>query len=161
MVMAFLRAFVVLFGVYLAITGNLEPANLILGLIVAAIITALVPPRSRAGSLSRLPGALWGLIRYLVILAVDIITNGINVARIVLDPALPIRPGIIAIPSGCHNEVATALSAHAISVTPGELVMGIDEQFTLYVHCLDVTHAAEYSAQAQAMRRELLSKILY
>jgi multicomponent Na+:H+ antiporter subunit E len=160
MILPFLRSVLLLALVYLAVTGNLEPANIVLGLLIAIVVTLLVRPRSGPTDLRRLPGALWGLARYTVILIVDIIKNGLNVARIVLDPALPIRPGIIAIPSGCQNELAAALSAHAITVTPGELVIGIDDQFVLYVHCLDVTRAAEHAAQAQAMRRELLSKIL-
>ena len=81
------------------------------------------------------------------------------VARIVLDPKLPIQPGIVAIHSGCKSELATALSAHAISITPGELVLGIDDKGVLYTHCLDATHAAQYATEAQALRRNLLSKI--
>jgi multicomponent Na+:H+ antiporter subunit E len=51
------------------------------------------------------------------------------------------------------------LSAHAITLTPGELVLGIDDQGVLYVHCLDVTQSAAYAAEAQQLRQELLSKI--
>jgi multicomponent Na+:H+ antiporter subunit E len=76
-----------------------------------------------------------------------------------LNPKLPIRPGIIAIDSGCSSELGAALSAHALSITPGELVIGIDDEGVMYTHCLDATHSAEYTAQAQAMRRDLLSKI--
>jgi multicomponent Na+:H+ antiporter subunit E len=160
MVLPFLRSVLLLTFVYLAVTANAEPANIALGLLIAGMVTLLVRPRSGPTDLRRLPGALWGLVRYTAILTLDIIKNGLIVARIVLDPDLPIRPGIIAIPSGCQSELATALSAHAITVTPGELVIGIDEQHVLYVHCLDVTRAAEHAAQAQTMRRELLSKIL-
>jgi multicomponent Na+:H+ antiporter subunit E len=99
------------------------------------------------------------LVRYLAILAADVVKSGIGVARIVLDPALPIKPGIITIPSCCESELGSALSAHALSITPGELVIGIDEAGVMYTHCLDATHSAEYTAQAQAMRRDLLSKI--
>lgn len=157
--MHYVRSILILLILYLAITGNLQISNIVLGTVVATIATLLLRPRPDSIDLHRLPSAAWALLRYISILAVDVVRSGINVARIVLDPALPIRPGIIAIPSGCDSELGVALSAHAITITPGEMVIGIDEQGVLYTHCLDATHAAEYAAQAQAMRRDLLSKI--
>ena len=157
--MHYVRVVLILLAIYLALTGNLQVANIVLGAMVAVIATLLLRPRPRRMDLRRLPGAIWATIRYIVILAKDIVTSGIAVARVVLDPALPIRPGIVAIASGCDSELGAALSAHALSVTPGELVIGIDEEGVMYTHCLDATHSAEYTAQAQAMRRDLLSKI--
>ncbi len=157
--MHYVRSILILLILYLAITGNLQISNIVLGTLVATIATMLLRPQPDSIDLNRLPLAAWALLRYISILAVDVVRSGINVARIVLHPALPIRPGIIAIPSGCDSELGAALSAHAITITPGEMVIGIDEQGVLYTHCLDATHAAEYAAQAQAMRRDLLSKI--
>ncbi len=157
--MHYVRSILILLILYLAITGNLQISNIVLGTLVATIATMLLRPQPDSIDLNRLPSAAWALLRYISILAVDVVRSGINVARIVLHPALPIRPGIIAIPSGCDSELGVALSAHAITITPGEMVIGIDEQGVLYTHCLDATHAAKYAAQAQAMRRDLLSKI--
>ncbi len=72
--------------------------------------------------------ALWALARYAGLLALDIVRSGIGVAAIVLNPRLPIRPGILAIPSECESELGVALSSHALSVTPGELVVGVDDE---------------------------------
>jgi len=149
----------ILLVIYLALTGNLQFSNIVLGTLVAAALSLLVRPQPGHTDLRRLPPAAWALVRYLAILAADVVKSGIGVARIVLDPALPIKPGIITIPSCCESELGSALSAHALSITPGELVIGIDEAGVMYTHCLDATHSAEYTAQAQAMRRDLLSKI--
>lgn len=157
--MYYLRAILILLAIYLALTGNLEPGNIILGTLVATIAALLVRPQGGRMDPRHLPVALWAIIRYIALLATDVIKSGIAVARIVLDPALPIRPGIVAIESGCESELGTALSAHALTITPGELVIGISKDGILYTHCLDATHSAEYAAEAQAMRRDLLSKI--
>ena len=98
-------------------------------------------------------------IRYALVLIYDLIVSGIQVARIVLDPDLPIRQGDIAIPTTCETEVAQALSAHAITVTPGEMVVEIDKDGTMYTHVLDATHAEEDAKRAQEMREEMLEKI--
>jgi multicomponent Na+:H+ antiporter subunit E len=157
--MARLRLTIPLFLVYLALTSNLAGNNLLVGLLVGAGLSWVLRPLPRPFSWRRLPTALLAVARYLLVLLFDLITSGVQVARIVLDPKLPIRPGVVAIPAGCESELATALSAHAISLTPGELVVEIDEDGVMYTHCLDATRAADYVTEAQQMRRDLLQKI--
>ncbi|MEJ2738014.1 MAG: monovalent cation/H+ antiporter complex subunit F [Anaerolineae bacterium] len=109
--------------VYLALTANLELSNLVLGLLIAAGLTLLLRPPRGTFELRRLPAALLALGRYLFIVAFNAIKSGLFAARLVLDPSLPVKPGIIAIPSGCDSELATALSAHSITLAPGEMVV--------------------------------------
>ena len=155
-----LRATIPIFLLYLLLTTNFEWRNMIVGLLLALGVTWLLQLQpQQMSSWTKVPGALWAVVRYLGILLVELFTSGIQVARIVLDPALPIQPGIIAIPSGCVSEQATALSAHSITLTPGEMVVKIDENNVMYTHCLDVTNAEKYVADAQARRRDLLGKI--
>ena len=145
--------------VYLALTANLELGNVVLGLLVAMGLTLLLRPPRGTFEPRRLPTALVALGRYLFVVFFDAIKSGLVAARLVLDPALPVKPGIIAIPSDCDSELATALSAHAITLAPGEMVMEIGKDGTMYAHALDATRAAEYVEEAQELRRELLRKI--
>jgi multicomponent Na+:H+ antiporter subunit E len=145
--------------VYLELSSNFELSNVVVGLLIVSGILLLIRPRRRPMAWRRLPSAIVALIKYVVILAYDLIMSGIQVARIVLDPALPIQQGIVAIPSECESELGSALSAHAITLTPGELVIETDEQGVMYTHCLDATKSEQYVAEAQKMRRDLLEKI--
>lgn len=145
--------------VYLALTANLEVSNLVLGLLIATGLTLLLRPPRGTFAPRRVPVALLALLRYLAIVASDAIRSGLVAARLVLDPDLPVKPGIIAIPSGCDSELATALSAHAITLAPGEMVVEIDEQGIMYTHALDATRAAQYVSEAQSLRSGLLRKI--
>ncbi|MFN3704650.1 MAG: Na+/H+ antiporter subunit E [Thermoflexales bacterium] len=145
--------------VYLALTANVELSNIGVGVIIGISIAVMLRPKPEPLSLSRLPFVLINLARYVVWLSVDIIRNGIRVARIVLDPKLPIRPGIIAVPSSMKTELGVALNAHAITVTPGEQVVEIGEDGTLYVHCLDVDSSLAGMEHAQRLRKEMLSRI--
>jgi multicomponent Na+:H+ antiporter subunit E len=149
----------ILWLVYLALTANLEASNLVLGLLIASGLTLLVQPRRRRIDLRRIPRAMLALVQYIVIVVYDVIKSGLAMARVILDPALPIKPGIIAIPSGCSSELATALSAHSISLAPGEMVVEISDDGVMYTHTLDITRAADYVADAQRLRRELLRDI--
>jgi multicomponent Na+:H+ antiporter subunit E len=145
--------------VYLALTANLQASNMVLGLVVATGLTLLLRPPRGTFELRRLPGAVSALIRYVLVVFGDAVKSGLVAARLVLDPALPVKPGIIAIPSDCDSELATALSAHAITIAPGEMVVEIGKDGTMYVHALDATRAAEYVEDAQQQRRKLLRKI--
>ncbi len=157
--MHYVRTILILLVIYLALTGNLQFSNIVLGVVVSGLAALLLRPQRGRMQLRRLPAAIWATVRYIAILIMDVVKSGITVAAIVLDPALPIRPGIIAIASDCNSELGSALSAHALSITPGELVIGIDEDGVMYTHCLDATRSAEYVAAAQTMRQNLLSKI--
>ena len=133
--------------VYLALTANLEFSNLLLGLLIAIGLTLLIRPRRQRIELRRLPEAILAFGQYLLILIYDVIKSGLAVARILLDPALPVKPGIVAIPSGCKSELATALSAHAITLAPGEMVIEISKDGVMY------TDMAESSTTTSASDR--------
>jgi multicomponent Na+:H+ antiporter subunit E len=158
--MRYLWTTILLLPIYLALTANLELSNIITGGLVAFGVAALLRPAINPIGVRQLPGALWALIQYLGLLLIELIVSGLQVARIVLSPSLPIKPGIVAIPAGTDSELATALSAHAISVTPGELVVEIGDDGVMYTHCLDASQPEEVRLAAQQQRRDLLRRII-
>ncbi len=128
-----------LWAVYLALTANLEVSNLVVGLLIALGLTFLLHPDPRQVDLRRMPGAAWAALKFAAVVARDVIAGGLQVARITLDPRLPIKPAIIAIPSGTQSELAMALVADAITLSPGELVVEISRDGVMYTHTLDAS----------------------
>ncbi len=157
--LAYARLVFICLLLFLALTENVELSNIVLGVLIGILVAVILKPAPEDLSIRRLPMALFSLARYTAWLAVDIIRNGIRVARIVLDPKLPIRPGILAIKSDMKTELGIALNAHAITVTPGEQVVEIGDDGTLYTHCLDVVASAEDAEAAQRTRRRLMEGI--
>jgi multicomponent Na+:H+ antiporter subunit E len=158
--MHYVRTMILSLIVYLALTASLELGNVVLGVLVATLAAVLLRPARQPPGLRQLPGALLALVKYTVVMLWELIVSGLQVAHIVLSPSLPIKPGIIAIPSGTDSDLATALSAHSITVTPGELVVEISDDGVMYTHVLDVTMSEAARLNAQEQRRNLLSKIL-
>ncbi len=156
--MHYLRLTVSFWILYLLLTGNTQVSNLVVGLLVAGGVGLLVRPINREFPWSRFPGAVVASLQYAFILLWDLALSGFRVGRIILFNQ-PINPGIIAIPSGCKSELGTALSAHAITVTPGEMVVEINEDGVMYTHCLDVNKASDYVQRAQDIRLRLLQRI--
>ncbi len=157
--MRYLSLTFILTACYLLLTWNFELANIIIGLLVGFGIALLIRPHSGEFDIKRLPVAAYASVSYVVIIFYDLLVSGIQVGSIVLRPSLPIKPGIIAIPSGSESELATALSAHAITLTPGELVVEIGDDGVMYTHTLDASHPDKDARAAQDLRRKLLEKI--
>lgn len=159
--MNLLRGTLLLTAVYIALTANLQPSNILAGLLIALGVMFLLRPAGLRTTIKwRFTAAgIVAFFRYTLVLIYDLAISGVQVARIVLDPDLPIRQGDIAIPTSCETEVAQALSAHAITVTPGEMVIEIGEDGAMYTHLLDTTHGEEDIIRAQKMREEMLGKI--
>jgi multisubunit Na+/H+ antiporter MnhE subunit len=152
------RLILTLLFIYLLLTGNAYPGNLLLGLLLAVGLVLLIRPTHRSIN----PRNLWrmtrAVIRYLGLLLWDIALNAWWVTLVVFKRR-PFNPGIIAIDSNCQTELGVALSAHAITASPGEMVVEIGDDGKMYTHCLDVTDKDKLMADAQALRRDLLDDI--
>lgn len=118
-------------------------------------------------SLIKIPGQLVALVIYIIRLSIDVFLSGIDVGKRVINPALPINPGIqrIYTQDERNNELVSALSAHSITITPGELVVDFetdaDGKTVLIVHALD-TEASDIAKldRDQVNRLKLIKRIL-
>lgn len=144
---------------YLALTSNIEPLNILVGLILAVGVIFLVRPTVRSRSAGQSLRSFVAGLRYIGVLIYDVAASGIQTARLVLAPSLPIKPGVLPIPSNCDSDLGAALSAHAITLAPGEMVVEMDPENTMYTHALDASKAEAYVHDAQEMRRKLLDQI--
>jgi len=144
---------------YLALSASVGVPNLIIGLMIAIGVLGLLRPKRLPVNWTRLPSAFAALLRFMIALIRNVIISGLQVTRIVLHPKLPIKPGIIAAPPECDNEIGRAIGAHAISLTPGELLIEMGEDGTMYIHSLDVVETERLVQKAQEQRRGLIKQI--
>ncbi|MBX3706123.1 MAG: Na+/H+ antiporter subunit E [Pseudomonadales bacterium] len=128
--------FVLLFGIWLVITGFAASAWPV-GAIAAATGTVLsrsLLPRGHAwpapGPLLRLlAGFLWGSIR-----------GGFDVASRAFHPRAPLRPAWLEYRLRLPEGPARVSLGNLLSLMPGTLCAGCKREL-LYVHCLDREHA--------------------
>lgn len=157
--MKYLPIAVLVTFLYLLITADFSLLNIAVSLVVGFVISLIYRPQLGLLNIRNFPLAVWSMFRYILVLFADLIKSGLQVAWILLQSELPIRPGIITISANCESELANALSAHSISLTPGEIVVEMDEHGKMYTHVLDITDADEYAEEAQEIRRNLLRNI--
>ena len=62
----------------------------------------------------------------------------IDVAKRVIDPKLPINPGIVAIKTNLKQDYKKLILANSITLTPGTITMDVQDD-TLFIHWIDVT----------------------
>lgn len=149
-------------GTWMIVTNRLTLESFVVGLIIGLVSVLLVRPKNANVRLVRVPRQLFYLVVYMASLFWDILLSGIDVARRVVSKDMGLHPGIIAI--GTQDEtqsgLITALSANAITLTPGELVVELDDQHTMYVHCLDITGSLQKADGQQTQRLKLFKRIL-
>ena len=126
----------VLFVVWLGLTTSLQIQEVIAGLIVSAVIVWLAIPRSTPGMETK-PWSLVGLLLYLPVFLKALVLSNLDVARRVLDPRLPIAPGIVRIRTGLEQPYQRLILANSITLTPGTVTLET-EGADLYVHWIDV-----------------------
>lgn len=77
----------------------------------------------------------WRLFGYWAWLAREVLLSSIEVARVVLDPRLPISPSVIEIESTSKRAFAQVLLGNSITLTPGTLTLDLHKG-VLRVHAL-------------------------
>ncbi|MEM9950554.1 MAG: Na+/H+ antiporter subunit E [Chloroflexota bacterium] len=117
--------------------------------------------------LARIPSQIFALVVYIIKMTWDVLLSGIDVAGKVLSPTMPIDPGThtISTQDKTNDALVSALSAHSITITPGELVIDYSEdengQTTMLVHTLDKNESTKEKLEHdQTNRLSLIQRIL-
>ncbi len=79
-------------------------------------------------------------------LVVEIAKSAVNVSKIILNPALPISPRMVAVTSLTHSSVGLVTYANSITLTPGTIAVEVGERSnTIWVHAITAENAAGFA----------------
>jgi len=126
-------------------TGTFTLFNLILGFVLGTL--ALYIPRRMWGDTKYFQRGFL-ILRLVGVFLYELLLSGISVVRMVFDPKLRFRSGILAIPlDDADTDFEITLFANLISLTPGTLSLDVsDDRRTLYVHAMDASDPEEAKA---------------
>ena len=127
----------VLIGVWVLLSGIIEPLLLCLGVasgLAVAWLKARADRRDRdpvyfALRVGRLPG-------YLLWLSWEIVKSNVEVSRRILSPSLPIAPAVRWLPASQRSELTRVIYADSITLTPGTLSIDLEDG-AVEVHALN------------------------
>ncbi|CAH2605480.1 putative K(+)/H(+) antiporter subunit E (plasmid) [Rhodovastum atsumiense] len=128
-----------LLAIWLLLTASLSAGNVLLGallaLVISATATVLTLPQGRLRLLGRtVPRLLWTVL-------VEVVRSNTAVARIILRLGSPRhrRSGFVRIPLDMRNPYGLATLACIITATPGTLWVDYDDsEGTMLLHVLDL-----------------------
>ncbi|MFZ4826912.1 MAG: Na+/H+ antiporter subunit E [Phototrophicaceae bacterium] len=159
----------ILAPIFVVLTGHYTWGTAVIGWLLSVLALRLGHAQQYNLRITRGFSQLVALLQYVSMLAFDIFWSSVKVARLVLNPHMPIQPGIVKIstqdiPSDSHDtDLVTALSAHWITITPGQFVIDIEknEQETfMYVHNLHLDAQLPTIHDEQTLRLKLIRKVL-
>lgn len=136
--MRYIITFIILFAHWVIWSGMLDAFHLALGAISCGIVTVMSHEFlfKREKFTSQHVTELFRFIFYIPWLIYQIILSNIHVAKIVLNPEMPIDPKFIWYKSKLKKEVSLTAFSNSITLTPGTITTDIvDGQY--FVHCLD------------------------
>ena len=135
---------ILLFALWLALSGHYTPLFLAFGI---GTCTIAVYVSLRMGILDQesLPLHLvLGLIAYIPWLVWEIFRSNVEVARIILNPSLPINPSMVHFEASQKSDLGRFIYANSITLTPGTITTGIREtDFEVHALTADAVDGSE------------------
>ncbi len=126
----------ILFGFWLSLSGHYTPLLLSFGVASCVLVVYLsvrMEVVDEEGVPLHLRGRFW--IGYLPWLMKEIFVANVAVAKIILDPALPISPRMVVFPGSQKTDLGRAIYANSITLTPGTITTGVQGQ-EFQIHAL-------------------------
>lgn len=160
----FLFIFVILMIFWLLISASADWQHIVVGLIFCTILTVFwsnlsITAENNIKTDFKIK-QIFLLIKYFFMLGVEIVVANINVAMIVLNPRLPISPGIVIMRCDLERSLLRVLYVNSITLTPGTITVELEDNL-LIVHALtkDVAHSVEdWALNRRLMEMEVLYK---
>ena len=147
----YLFTFGVLLAVWLLLVGTTRQDELVAGILAAGLVTAIAGPRLGIFTGIRLTvAAPFHLLAYLGYFLVALARANLDVARRVVSPSLPIRPGVVLVRTGLESRLGRLMLANSITLTPGTLTVDVQGD-TLLIHWIDCPPGLDIEGTTKAI----------
>lgn len=145
-----------------ALNGSLAGDVMMVGVAVATLLALLFRGELSVFSEFRFtPRALVTSVAYLVFFLKELVKSNLSLARIVLSPELPLKPGIVKVRTRLKSRMGRLLLANSITLTPGTLTVEMDGEW-LYIHWVTVdAFDTEGATQAIVAGFESYLEVMY
>ena len=132
--------FLIGFVVWLLLSWPFDLEDAIIGILVSALVAFLTGDlfTRRPHHFAHLSRYLW-FGYYVILFSWECFKANIDVALRILNPKLPINPGIVKVKTKLKSDTGLTFLANSITLTPGTFCVDIKpEEGVLYIHWIDV-----------------------
>jgi len=157
----FISLGLVIFALWILMAG-IDPQELVLGGLVAVILSYILANYLNVQfSVMIVPKLILFIFLYIPVLIIELIKANIDVAKRVLNPKLPINPGIVKVPTSIKSDTGKLILANSITLTPGTISIDADDD-SVYVHWIDVKGKPEdYQDQVSSSFEKILRRLFH
>lgn len=134
-----LNFFIALLWMFLTISFNASTfiVGFLLGALMLWITQGFFPGRFYMNR-------VWAVIKLITLFLKELVMANIQVLFLIVQPKMPIKPAIFALPTVLEKDWEITLLSNLITLTPGTLVIDISpDSKTLYIHALHYDDADE------------------
>jgi len=134
--------------IWLLLTWPVDLQHILVGIFVAGLVAILTGDMfiRKPSHFKRATRYLW-FGYYIPLFLWECFKANIDVALRILNPGLPINPGIVKVKTTLKSDTGLTFLANSITLTPGTLCVDIDpEEGALYIHWIDVKNQDETKA---------------
>ena len=116
----------VLFAFWLVLSGHFEPLLMGFG-VASSVLVVFIAARMEVTDREGLPFHVGGrFFVYFPWLMKEIFVANLHVAKIILDPKLPITPILVHYRASQETDLGRAIYANSITLTPGTITTGVN-----------------------------------
>ncbi|MEM4576534.1 MAG: Na+/H+ antiporter subunit E [Candidatus Nezhaarchaeales archaeon] len=141
-ILSFIVVFLLLLVVFLIVSASVSLMTITLGIIASAVVaffTSTLVVKEHPGKAFNLARWAWAIAYFFYYFLIAELKCHWDVIKRILNPRMPIKPGIVRVPYYVKSDYAIAAVACSITNTPGTVVVDIDEtKKSYYVHWIDV-----------------------
>lgn len=159
---AFIVIFSILMAVWLILNQSVDIEYLVLGAVISVLLAFMFCRGcSVFNDINFTPKAFVYTFMFLAVFIFELIKANFDIARIVLTPSLPIKPGIIKAKTKLKSRMARLILANSITLTPGTFTIDIIDD-TLYIHCVHLDDADREKLGKKIIRKfEKYLEVIY
>lgn len=137
-ILAFLNQWIFLFLLWLAFTTSLQLQELITGFFVSLFVTIITISLVPWGNFILFnPVRLFYFLVYIPVFIWAMIKANLDVAWRVVQPKIPLNPGIVKLKTDLDSDIGKLLLTNSITLTPGTISFQVNNK-DLYIHWIDV-----------------------
>lgn len=147
-----------LWGLWLLLANSLGMGQVLLGLLLAWVIPLLTMRFGNELVVVRRPLVL---LRFIAVVLYDILVANLTVARLILGSQSRLRPSFIVMPLELRSDMAIALLASTVSLTPGTVSAYLSaDRRRLIIHSLHTENPDEIIREIRERYEAPLKEVL-
>lgn len=135
-----------LFVLWIALIGRFDVQEWAVGAVLSILVVLLASPRLGVFAGLRLtPSAPLHFLSWLGFFLIALLRANIDMARRVLSPSLPLKPGFVEVRTALSSPLGKIALANSITLTPGTLAVDVEDD-RLLVHWVDTGDMTDVDA---------------